>query len=105
MKKIFAWFLYIAVTLYCLGTSAYHYLGYGLFTPHSNIVYTGITLILWKSLLVLAITALGILILHLIMTGRVLYQNNISQALKLSLIFFLIVAIPSLLSYIVSRIY
>ena len=105
MKKIFAWLSYIAVALYCLGTSVYHYLGYGLFTPHSNIVYTGTTFILWKSLLVLTITALGILILHLIMTGRALYQNNIPQALRLSLIFLLIVAIPSLLSYIVSRIY
>lgn len=84
MQKVLGWLLWFGVSLACLASSAWYYLGYGLFTPHSNIVYTGLAYVSWKFFLASALFSLVTLFLHGYLSGKALWHNQIIHAAKIS---------------------
>lgn len=93
MKKFLAWIFLLGVTLAFVATGIFYYVMYGLFWPHSGIVFTGYTLYSWKSLLVLSYFSLGLGFVHSYLAGKALWDQNIKRGVKISLIGLMIVAI------------
>lgn len=84
MKGPIAWVLFLAITVLAILCSAWFYISYGLFTPHSNMIYMGSALWDWKSLLVCAYTALGAMFAHSYFAGKALWNRNFMHAIKIS---------------------
>lgn len=75
------------------------WLGYNLFTPHSNIIYTGWAWWSWKLLLAQAWLGSFVLVIHLILSGQALLQRDILRARKITLLVILILSLQLTLSF------
>lgn len=84
MQKLNAWIFFIVIAVLAFLSSAWFYISYGLFTPHSNIVYTGTALWGWRFLLVSAYLTLGAIFIHGYVAGKALWSQNFLQAIKTS---------------------
>ncbi len=100
LQKLLSWFLFLGIFIVNLGVTWWFWLGYNLFIPHSNIVYTGWAYWSWKLLLVQALFDIALLVVHLIFSGKALLQGDTRKARKISLVVLLILSIQLFFSFI-----
>lgn len=85
MFKVFVWILTLATSVFTLASAAVYYIGYGLFIPHSGIVYSGMTLFWHKALLVSSLVSFGFFFIHGFLAGRALWTGKHSRAAEVSI--------------------
>lgn len=100
MQKVFAWIVFISVTLCTLLSSLLFHAAYNLFSPYSNIDYLRETdFWKWKFWLILALVTFGVSLTHLTLGGRALVDGDIRKTINISLITLIGLILLYLISY------
>lgn len=100
LQKLFSWILFLSMLLINLGLTWWFWIGYNLFTPHSNIVYTGWAYWSWKLLLGQSLLAITVLFVHLFLGGQALWRGDTLKARKISLMVIFILSLQLILSFV-----